>query len=87
MTSKKSDTFATTPMNDKDVTELGGVGRVTAGAMRKKGINKAYQVVGKFLYLEKKEDEFKDWLQEFGTDARQRSDCYDSVKGWCDQFT
>ena len=87
MASKKSITFATTPMNDKDITKLAGIADVTARAMREEGINKAYQVVGQFLYLNKNEAKFKKWLQTFGADTGQTGNCYDCVKRWCDQFT
>ena len=87
MDTLKSRTFANEPMGDKDVSKLGGIGRTTEKKMRGKGINKAYQVVGKYLCLEKNENEFKDWIQEFGANEGQAEACYHCVNGWCVQHT
>lgn len=50
-------------------------------------ILKAYVVLGQYLVLKKDEQRFKDWLKETcGANAKQQEDCYQCLKGWCDNF-
>lgn len=50
-------------------------------------ILQAYVVLGQYLVLKKDEQRFKDWLKETcGANAKQQEDCYQCLKGWCDNF-
>ena len=64
-------------MRDKDVTDIAGIGPILGGELNKMGYDKAYQVLSKFLTLDKKEDKFKEWLKATrGANAEQQQDCF-----------
>ena len=74
-------------MGDKSVQELAGIGPVLGDALAKRGFDKAYVVLGQFLLFKKKEETFKDWLnQTCNANAKQQRDCYECLKEWCDAF-
>ena len=79
---RKHDLFVDGPMKKKDVTEIPGIGEKIGENMKKKGINFAYEVFGKFLVLKKNKKDFCDWLEQFVANAKHREDCYKAIDEW-----
>lgn len=75
--------FALEQMGEKEVTAIPGIGTVLGERLRKKGFDKAYALLGKFLALKKDEQKFKEWLKdEFGASSDQASNCYSCLIKW-----
>lgn len=85
-TTKKHDDFVSSPIGEKLVTDLPGIGDRTGRLLNDKGFTRAYKVIGQFLILDKDEQRFKDWLVTFGTDQLQIERCYNCVKTWCQNY-
>jgi len=86
-TSQKHRNFVSEPMGDKDVTELAGIGPVLGQRLKDAGFDKAYTVLGQFLILKKDEELFTEWLaEECKANAKQRTDCYNCLRDWCNAF-
>lgn len=86
-TTQKHKDFVNGPLSGKSVKKLAGIGPVLGGRLEEKGFDKAYVVLGQFLVLKKDKQKFMDWLKETcGADMKERSDCYNCLKEWCDQY-
>uniref|UniRef100_A0A8C6UQR7 Barrier-to-autointegration factor-like protein n=1 Tax=Neogobius melanostomus TaxID=47308 RepID=A0A8C6UQR7_9GOBI len=86
-TSQKHRNFVAEPMGDKLVTALAGIGDTLGQRLEDKGFDKAYVVLGQYLVLKKDEELFHDWLKDAcGANAKQRKDCSNCLKEWCDAF-
>ncbi|XP_033639213.1 barrier-to-autointegration factor-like [Asterias rubens] len=86
-TTKKHKQFVSEPMGDKLVTELGGIGPKYGERLRAEGFEKAYNVLGQFLVLNKDKDLFIDWLMETAcTNTKCATDCYNCLRDWSDSF-
>ncbi|GAB1607461.1 barrier-to-autointegration factor B-like [Argonauta hians] len=86
-TSQKYRNFVDEPMGEKDVKQLAGVGDVLGDRLIEKGFNKAYNVLGQFLLLNKDEELFKDWIAETTrANSKQSNDCYNCLKTWCENY-
>ena len=62
-TTEKHYKFVNTPMINKSVRKIPGIGLNYGGALISKGFPKAHQVYGQFLILDMKSDRFMVWLQ------------------------
>lgn len=86
-TSQKHRNFVSEPMDDKEVTELAGIGEVLGDRLKEKGFDKAYVVLGQFLLLKKNEELFKDWLKDTcGANSKLSQDCFNCIREWCNSF-
>lgn len=87
-TTKKHRDFVAEPLGDKSVDQIPGIGGELKGRLEAKGISKSYQVVGYFLFVEKNEDRFKEWLiQQCPANRGQLTNCFNAVKEWCSSHT
>ncbi|XP_038074987.1 barrier-to-autointegration factor-like [Patiria miniata] len=86
-TTNKHRQFVSEPMRDKAVTELGGIGPASGEKLGEAGFEKAYNVLGQFLVLNKDKQLFTDWLKA-RTPANNKcaNDCYNCLKDWSDAF-
>ena len=80
--SKKHDNFVNSPMGQKEVSKLPGIGTTLKQRLNEKGITRAYQVFGQFLVLNKDRDSFFEWLRGFGADDGQCKACFDALDDW-----
>ena len=78
-TLKHSD-FITEPMGDKLVTEVPGIGDVTAEHMKKKGIKKAKHLYG--IWLHPGPQTFRDQVRAFGANRAQVEHAAEAMKDW-----
>ncbi|XP_062409170.1 barrier-to-autointegration factor-like [Sardina pilchardus] len=86
-TSQKHKEFVAEPMGEKSVNALAGIGEILGKRLNEKTVDKAYQVLGKFLFLKKDEERFHDWLKDTcGANSKQQGDCYGCLREWCDSF-
>ncbi|XP_029642901.1 barrier-to-autointegration factor B [Octopus sinensis] len=86
-TSQKFRNFVDEPMGDKSVKQLAGIGDTLGDRLIEKGYEKAYNVLGQFLLLNKDEELFKDWISEtINANAKQGRDCFNCLKTWCDNY-
>ena len=86
-TSQKHRNFVSEPMGEKKVYQLAGIGKVLGKRLEEKGFDKARAVLGQFLVLNKDKEMFLDWIEEeCGANKKQREDCYNCLKEWCDAF-
>ena len=74
-------------MQEKDVTELAGVGKVLGERLSKQGFDKAYVVLGQYLLLKKNKELFIEWFKEVSEgNNKQATDCHDCLRDWTDAF-
>ena len=74
-------------MQEKDVTELAGVGEVLGKRLSDQGFDKAYVVLGQFLLLKKDEELFKEWFKDISKgNNKQAGDCYNCLREWTEAF-
>ena len=78
--------FVGTPMRHKSVSQLPGISSVLKQRLNEAGIVRAYQVLGKFLYLEKGHIAFYEWLRGFGADNSECTACFNALDHWCDNY-
>ena len=78
--------FIKTPMGDKPVSLLPGTSSVLEQRLNEAGIVQAYQVLGKFLYLEKGHIAFYEWLRGFGADNSELTACFNALNDWCKEY-
>ena len=55
--------FVAEPMGEKEVTELAGIDNVLGMRLAAEGFEKAYVVLGQFLFLKKNKDHFVRWIK------------------------
>ncbi|XP_074065487.1 barrier-to-autointegration factor-like protein [Macrotis lagotis] len=60
--SVKLRTFLGEPIGEKCVAFVDGVDRDLSGRLRERGFDKAYVLLGQFLLMHKKEEDFQSWL-------------------------
>lgn len=80
--SKKHDNFVNSPMGQKEVSKLPGIGITIKQRLNEKGITRAYQVFGQFLVLNKDRDSFFEWLRACGVDDGKCQACFDALDDW-----
>ena len=86
-TSKKHNCFVSSPMGDKSVTALPGIGRVMEDKLKQKGFEQASQIFGSFLMMKKDKDKFTGWLQtECGIGARYSERVQDALQEWSQHY-
>ena len=69
-------------MRDKSVKELPGIGDVLGDRLIRLGYDKAYILLGQYVYL-KNERKFKKWLHlACNANAKQQGDCYRGLEAW-----
>ena len=73
------------PMEEIPVFQLPGIDSVLGQRLNEAGIVQAYQVLGKFLFLEKCHIPFYEWLRGFGADNGQCTACFNALYEWCDR--
>lgn len=74
-------------MGEKKVTKIAGIGRVYGERLKEKGIDKAYVMLGFFLYLKKDKEMFVEWIQEAcGACTKYSKECYNCLNEWCLNF-
>ncbi|KAI0235705.1 Barrier-to-autointegration factor [Lamellibrachia satsuma] len=85
-TSKKHKLFVCEPMEQKDVESLPGIDVVLGGRLREKGYVKAYIVLGRFLMLNRDQNQFMCWMHDMcGANMKQACDCYRCLCEWCSE--
>ena len=72
-------------MGDISVFDLPGIDSALGQRLNEAGIVRAYQVLGKFLYLEKGHIAFYEWLRGFGADNGQCTACFNALYEWCNR--
>lgn len=72
-------------MGVTSVFDLPGIDSVLGQRLNEAGIVRAYQVLGKFLYLEKGHIAFYEWLRGFGADNGQCTACFNALDKWCNR--
>lgn len=86
-TSQKFRSFVDEPMGDKPVDALAGIGEVLGTRLKEQGFEKAFNVLGQFLILNKDEELFVDWLRtSINANSKQGTDCFKCLKTWCDNY-
>ena len=86
-TSQKHRNFLSEPMQNKEVTELAGVGEVLGKRLSDQGFDKAYVVLGQFLLLKKEKELFVEWFKDVSKgNSKQANDCYLCLQEWTDAF-
>ena len=78
--------FVNSPMKQKRVSQLPGIGFVLGGRLIDAGITRAYHVFGKFLVLDKDRIAFYEWLRGFGADDGQCTACFNALDEWCKRY-
>ena len=85
--SKKSVYFSSTPMGDKGVKDIPGIGEASAEKLREAGYTKAHMVLKKYVDCGRNEAEFLDWLnKEVKVGQQYARSCVDALKEWCNQY-
>ncbi|KAF5308270.1 hypothetical protein FQR65_LT06263 [Abscondita terminalis] len=86
-TTQKYRKFVAKPMGDKRVTELAGVGEVLGSRLISAGFDKAYVVLGQYLFLNRNQELFQEWMRNTcGANVRQSAACYQCLHDWCESF-
>ena len=68
--------IVTQPIKQKSVTNLAGIHKVLGTRLRNKKYDKAYNVLGQFLTLNKDKELFRNWLKEAcNANKKQQFDC------------
>ena len=80
----KKSVFLSTPMKDKPVLAVPGIGDETAEKMKKDGIITAKNLYG--YYLIKLAEEFKEFIQQYGCNARIQREAYEAMKEYDEQY-
>ena len=84
--SKKTITFTSQPMGNKNVAELPGVGKTIGINLAAKGFSKAKHVYGLFLQLDEDKKKFCAWIAENGkANEGQAKQCFECLKEWSRQ--
>ena len=87
MATQKHDDFLGSPIGNKRVTDLPGIGDAFGQLLVDNGFDRAYKVLGQFLILGKSEVDFTHWLTEIcpAINAQHQQDCYEALNQWCIQ--
>uniref|UniRef100_A0A6P7GKV6 Barrier-to-autointegration factor-like protein n=2 Tax=Diabrotica virgifera virgifera TaxID=50390 RepID=A0A6P7GKV6_DIAVI len=79
--------FVSEPMGLKPVTKLAGIGETLGKRLVAAGFEKAYAVLGQFLFLKKDEEHFRDWLKSTClANSKDSSACWECLNEWCSKF-
>ena len=66
------------------MTSLPGIGEKLGKRLRDSGFKKAEAVLGKYLQLDKNEQNFKEWLKDScGAKDAERDACCQCLQEWC----
>ncbi|XP_044516662.1 barrier-to-autointegration factor-like protein [Gracilinanus agilis] len=80
-------TFLGEPMGEKCVAFVDGVGRDLARSLITCGYDKAYVLLGQFLLMHKKDEEFQMWLRmSFGATRQEARMIANCLREWCNSF-
>ena len=86
-TSQKHAAFIAEPLADKPVTECAGIGKVLGERLTENGYEKAYNLVGQYLLLNKDVETFEEWLKmEIKANKKQAGDCAKCIDEWSQAF-
>ncbi|KAK4887779.1 hypothetical protein RN001_004050 [Aquatica leii] len=68
------------PMEDKPTNALPGIGDILSKRMKEQGFEKASQIYGQFLVLNRDYVRFENWMREnFEADRNNATKCYDAL--------
>ncbi|XP_072490623.1 barrier-to-autointegration factor-like protein [Notamacropus eugenii] len=85
--STKLRTFLGEPIGEKCVAFVDGVDKDLAVRLIESGFEKAYVLLGQFLLMHKKEDDFQMWLMlAFGATRREAQKICICLREWCSTF-
>ncbi len=87
METQKHIEFVRENMKNKPVEAIDGIGDKAARILHEKGFEKAYNLLGQFLVLNKDETVFDAWLQYEVTSMNytHRAKCCYCLREWCKQ--
>ena len=85
--SKKCSSFVSEPMGNKLVSEISGIGEVTAKKLYDADIIYAYQLVGLYMFHGKNDDRFiKLLIKEFGMNNNHALAAKNCIITWVDSY-
>ncbi|XP_068931463.1 barrier-to-autointegration factor-like protein [Petaurus breviceps papuanus] len=85
--STKLRTFLSEPIGEKCVAFVDGVGKDLAIRLIENGFDKAYVLLGQFLLMHKKEDDFQMWLMlAFGATHQEARKICVCLREWCTTY-
>ena len=72
-------------MREKGVAVLPGIGPVLRGQLQAAGFHTAYNVLGRFLMLDKNQQNFNIWIKTIcpSANAKHANACYNGLNAWC----
>ncbi|KAM9498152.1 barrier-to-autointegration factor-like [Salvelinus alpinus] len=84
-TSQKHGNFVSESMGNRSVKDVPGIGLVLGSRLEEQGINRAEQLLGKFLLCGRGRDIFQRYLKDTArANDKQQSDAYNAMKEWTD---
>jgi barrier-to-autointegration factor len=87
MSTIKHKNFVSEPIRDKHITDVPGIGVNLGKRLESSGVNKAYILLGRFLFQNKDEKTFIAWLKaSCGANNSQAQQTYNALKSWTEEF-
>lgn len=88
-TTQKHRDFINEPMGNKSVKAIPGIGEEFAAELKACNMDKAYQLYGQFLILDRNEERFNDWLtSQFRLmNVKHQKACYQALKEYDDRYS
>lgn len=76
-------------MGNKSVTAIPGIEEGFAADLRARNIDKAYQLYGQYLILDRNEERFNDWLTSTFRlmNVKHQKACYQALKEYDDRYS
>lgn len=86
-TTYKHDIFVSSPMGNKLVMALPGIGRTWGAQLTQNGFGHASQIFGQYLVLNQDKESFKSWLQQNCGIYPYYAGCvYSALREWSEQY-
>ena len=83
----KHQSFVNSPMGNKSVTALPGIGEVWGQQLKAKGFGQASQIFGQYLVLAKDGVRFTSWIRQLcGIDEGRAWRVYSALEEWSQQY-